>query len=106
MRLQFNLRTLLALTTVACLYIGSYFALLAPQECESGYALKTDVLVVQRYRELRYRGPDPWLRVAFAPLHQIDLRLRADYWMESPELIHYQRNRVRPADLEPAGGIL
>ena len=57
--------------------LGRDFALLAPIILVESAHLG---MVVSGYREAHYSVADPVSRIAFAPIHFVDSRIRSDYW--------------------------
>lgn len=76
-RLRFGIRSMLAAVTILAVYLGAYFALLAPIILVESAHLG---MVVSGYREAHYSVADPVSRIAFAPIHFVDSRIRSDYW--------------------------
>jgi hypothetical protein len=78
-RLQFRLRTLMIVSTAACLYIACYFWLLSPST-ESITVSSGNSVSVRYWYEPNYKFFNSVCGKIFAPIELLDRQVRSDFW--------------------------
>lgn len=77
--MKYNLRSLMIVVTLVCVYFGMYSAMLHPVVIVEEGMLG---MVGSGYREPHFRRCDAVSQIVFAPLVCIDQRIRPNYWNE------------------------
>ena len=79
--MRFSLRTLLLVSTLACLYLCAYSFLLDTDSVERSMSMRDETtVVVRKQRVLRYKTHNSFCSKAFAPIHYLDEWVRPEFW--------------------------